>query len=151
MRRLLALWSMLTLAGTYAYAQTPNNLPEYKPQQKLSECETIRSWGSGDMADVMKAWESGFRKYQPGVRFADTLKGTETAQAALYTNVADLGLMDREILILERHVMLRRTHHLPLEIMVATGSYDAPNKTFALAVFVNKDNPISKLTLKQLD
>jgi len=149
--RLLEVWAMLALAATCVCAQSLADLPQYKPEQKIAECETIRSWGNVDMASLLKSWEEGFRKHHPGVRFADTLKGTETAQAALYTNVADLGLMDREILLLERHVMLRRTHHLPFEITVATGSYDIPNKTFALAVFVNKDNPISKLTLKQLD
>ena len=141
----------LLFTATFAFAQKLDDLPQYKPEHKASECETIRSWGSSDMAGLMKSWEEGFRKYQPGIQFVDTLKGTETAQAALYTNVADLGFMDREILMIERHVMLRRTHHLPFEITVATGSNDLPNKTFALAVFVHKNNPVSKLTLKQLD
>jgi phosphate transport system substrate-binding protein len=150
-RRLLKVFAVLFLGVTSISAQNLRDLPEYKPEQKLGDCETVRSWGSSAMSGLMKSWEEGFRKYQPGVRFSDNLKGTETAQAALYSNIADLGLMDREILLLERHVMLRRTHHLPLEITVANGSYDVPDKAFALAVFVNRDNPISKLSLKQLD
>jgi phosphate transport system substrate-binding protein len=59
--------------------------------------------------------------------------------------------MDTEILPYERHVMYRQKNEFPLEITVATGSYDLPDKTSALAVFVNRDNPISSLTLKQLD
>ena len=151
MQQFLRVCVILMGIVTSTYGQGLNKLPPYQPEQKIAECEAIRSWGSVDMAGLMKAWEAGFRKYQPGVRFVDTLKGTETAQAALYTNVADLGLMDREILSLERHVLLRRTHHLPLEITVATGSFDAARKSPALAVFVNKDNPLSRLTLKQLD
>ena len=80
---------MLALAATCVCAQNLADLPQYKPEQKINECETIRSWGNADMASLLKSWEEGFRKHHPGVRFADTLKGTETAQAALYTNVAD--------------------------------------------------------------
>lgn len=141
----------LSLAATCVLAQNGADMPEYKPEQRLADCETIRSWGSKDMAGLMKMWEEGFRRYQPGVRFSDTLKGTETAQAALFSNVADLGLMDREILILERHVMLRRTHHLPFEIRVATGSFDTPDRSPALAVLVNRENPLARLTMYQLD
>src|SRR5713226_5248904 len=149
MRRLLVTLAAVTLATTCAQAQSLNDLPQYKPGQRVSE--VIRSWGSDDMADLMMSWEKGFRKYQPDIQFADTLRGSETAQAALYTDVADLALMGREILPLEWYPLFRRKHHFPLEITVATGSYDVANKTFALTVFVNKDNPISKLTLKQLD
>jgi len=84
-------------------------------------------------------------------QFSDNLKGSESAQAALYTNTADLALMGREMLPLEAYGLFRRKHYFPLDIRVATGSYDVPNKTFALAVFVHKDNPITKLTLEQLD
>ncbi len=149
MRRLILTLALTGTAITSAGAQNQALLPKYKPEQK--ESGTIRSWGNDDMATVMKYWEAGLRRYQPEILFADTLKGTETAQAALYTDVADLALMGREILPLEWYPLFRRKHHFPLEIMVATGSYDVANKTFALTVFVNKSNPIAKLTLKQLD
>jgi phosphate transport system substrate-binding protein len=148
-RRLLLTPAAVTLVTFCAQAQSLPDLPEYKPEQKASQ--VLRSWGSDDMADLMKSWETGFHKFQPEVQFVDTLKGSETAQAALYTDVADLALMGREILPLEWYPLFRRKHHFPLEITVATGSYDVANKTFALTVFVNQDNPISKLTLKQLD
>jgi phosphate transport system substrate-binding protein len=149
MRRLLIIWAVMIFTAACACAQNLNDLPQYKPEQKVSDI--IRSWGSDEMAGLMKSWEKGFRKYQPDIQFSDTLKGTETAQAALYTSVADLALMSREILPLEWYPLFRRKHHFPLTITVATGSLDVPNKTFALAVLVNKDNPITKLTLKQLD
>src|SRR5260370_35036046 len=94
------------------------------------------------MADLMKSWESGFAHYQPEIRFSDTLKGTETAQAALFSHVADMALMSRPILPLERHVMFRRAHHLPLEIMVATGSFDAADRTVAHTSPVTKSKPL---------
>jgi phosphate transport system substrate-binding protein len=41
--------------------------------------------------------------------------------------------------------------HAPLEITMATGSYDVAGWTFALGIYVNKQNPMSQATLKQLD
>lgn len=130
-------------------AQAADGLTPYQPEQKAFGL--IRSWGNDEMAGVMKRWEVGFRKHQTEVLFMDTLKGSETAQAALYTGVADLALMGREILPLEWYGLFRRKHHFPLEITVATGSHEAPDRTFALAVLVHRDNPIAGLTLKQLD
>ena len=124
-------------------------LPSYQPATQITD--TLRSWGSNDMAGLLQAWQAEFRKFHPEVRFADKLKGTETAQAALYTEVADLALMDREILTLERHVLLRRKHTYPLAIAVATGSHAAAGRSPALAVFVHKDNPLAQLTMRQVD
>jgi phosphate transport system substrate-binding protein len=39
----------------------------------------------------------------------------------------------------------------PIEITAVTGSLNVPGWNYALGIFVNKDNPISKLTIKQLD
>jgi phosphate transport system substrate-binding protein len=139
------------LLGPSCLPASGQELPSYKPTQAVQTPEILRSWGSNEMAPLMKQWEQAFTRYQPQVRFADTLKGTETAQAALFSHVADMALMSRPILPLERHVMFRREHHLPLEIMVATGSADAPDASFALSVLVSKDNPLTVLTLKQLD
>ena len=136
------------LMSTGASADSAS-LPRYEPQQKIDD--TLRSWGSKDMADLLQAWQKDFSRHHPQARYANTLKGTETAQAALYTEVADFALMDREILTLERHVMLRRKHAFPLELAVATGSADAANRSPALAVFVHKDNPLAGLTMQQVD
>lgn len=103
------------------------------------------------MATLMKYWEQGFAKYHPNIRFEDTLKGTGTAQFGLDEWVADIGLMGREIWAIEYYGVYRRSHQYPVGIEVATGSYDVRGKSAALTIFVHKDNPISKLTVKQLD
>src|SRR5258707_14752584 len=45
------------------------DLPEYKPEQRLSG--TIRIWGSGYFAQgyLRQYWEEGFRKYHPEIKF----------------------------------------------------------------------------------
>jgi phosphate transport system substrate-binding protein len=45
----------------------------------------------------------------------------------------------------------RQFSYLPLGIVAVTGSYDVSGWNAAIGIFVHKDNPISKLTLKQVD
>lgn len=126
-----------------------SSLPEYRPQQQVAG--VIRSWGSRQMGGLMRNWEAGFRKYQPKVYFEDTLKGTATAQFGLQVNIADLAVSARQIFPYEYYGIYRRSQLRPVEIAVATGSYDVPGKSTALGIFVNRNNPLSRLTLKQLD
>jgi phosphate transport system substrate-binding protein len=103
------------------------------------------------MTKLMKYWEQGFRKYQPDIFFEDNLKGSATGMLGLEESVADMALMGRQIVPYDTYGVWRRSHMLPVEIAVATGSFDVPHKTFALTVFVHKDNPLAQLSLKQLD
>lgn len=127
------------------------DLPHYKPEQEVSG--TIREWGSNYLADSPLAsyWESEFKKYQPGVKFEDHLETSEHAISALIMGVSDLGPMGRQIMWDEQLAFERQFGHLPLGIVVMTGSYDVSGWNPAIGVFVNKENPISRLTLKQLD
>jgi phosphate transport system substrate-binding protein len=126
-------------------------LPEYRPAQKMSG--TIRQWGSNYLADSMleKYLEEGFRKYHPDAKFENNLGSTFIGIAGLYTGRADLAPMGRKATWDELQGYQRVFNTLPVEIPMATGSYDVAGWTFALVVFVNKDNPISQLTLDQLD
>lgn len=130
-------------------AQTAVSVPPYVSGAKLSG--VIRTRGSKEAGQLMKYWEAGFRKFHPGVSFEDTLNGSESAMLGLEESVADIALMSRQIVPYDTYGVWRRSHHSPLEFEIASGSYDAPEKTPAIAVFVHKENPLAKLTLKQLD
>ncbi len=136
-----------SVASTLAMGET--DLPDYRPDQQVTGL--IRSWGSPHMGGMLKNWQEGFRKFHPGVVFADNLKGTASATYGFATNQAELGLMGRQIYTFEYYPIYRRSLLLPVEIEVATGSLDVPHKSFALAVMVHRDNPIAHLTLRQLD
>jgi phosphate transport system substrate-binding protein len=125
------------------------DLPDYRPEREVSG--VIRAWGSDRMGGLMKNWEEGFRKFHPHIYFVDTLKGTATAQFGLHVNVADIALSGRELFPYEYYGIYRRSQLYPVEIEVATGSLDVRGKSTAIGVFVHKDNPLAKLTLKQLD
>ena len=137
-----------------------SGLPEYKPQQIVTG--NIRQWGNNYIKDspLVEVWESGFRKYHPDVRFKDNLSSSAVAFPGLIAGVADLAPMGRQALWDELKGFEREgaeggaegsSSVDVVEIVMATGSFDVRGWTFALGVFVNKDNPITKLTLEQLD
>jgi phosphate transport system substrate-binding protein len=130
-------------------AQGASTLPDYKPQTRVSG--TIRSSGNDQVAGLMKRWERAFMKYHPDIRFVDTLHGTGSGIYGLEMRTADIALMGRAMNPFERYGTYERSWTYPVEIEVATGSAYQPHKSPAFAIFVHRDNPLSKLTLKQLD
>ncbi len=103
------------------------------------------------MQALMKYWQTGFIRHHPRIRFETNLLGTGTAMAGLYTSVADIALMGRESTAKEVQAFEWVFKYKPLGAEVATGSRAAPGKSFAVAVFVHRDNPISRLTVAELD
>lgn len=103
------------------------------------------------MGGLMKLWERGFQEQHPGIRFEDRLNGTVSAIGGLYSGAADLALMGREIWPTERLAFEQTMGYAPASIEAATGSFDVPTKADALVIFVHKDNPISCLSMQQLD
>jgi phosphate transport system substrate-binding protein len=153
LNRARARWLKDNKAAEVHYTTTfdLSGLPDYKPERQVSG--TIRQWGSNYLADSMLETylEEGFRKYQPGVAFKNTLKSTFIAMGGLYSGMADLAPMGRRATSDELQGYQRIFDSAPVEVAMASGSYDVAGWTFALVVFVNKDNPIGKLTLDQLD
>jgi phosphate transport system substrate-binding protein len=131
-----------------------NGLPHYQPQQVVSG--TIRLWGHGApvldfMGMLVKSWEEGFAKYQPGVKFEYDMYGTASAMGALYTGKGDIAILGQEIYPFETKAFEQVKHYPPLGIEIATGSVDVRNFDFAIGVFVNKNNPLSQMILDQID
>jgi len=128
-----------------------SGLPEYRPGRPLHG--TIRQWGSNYLTDgpLESYLEAAFHKYQPGVKFKNNLSSTFIGMAGLYTGKADIAAMGRAATWDELQAYQRVFGSEPVEIVMATGSYDVPGWTFALVPFVNRDNPIRNLTVEQLD
>jgi phosphate transport system substrate-binding protein len=131
-----------------------NGLPHYQPQQVVSG--TIRLWGHGApildfMGMLVKSWEDGFVKYQPAVKFEYDMYGTASAMGALYTGKGDIAILGQEIYPFETAAFQQVKHYPPLGIEIATGSLDVRNFDFAIGVFVNTNNPLSQMTLDQID
>jgi len=135
--------------STNTSAQDLSALPDYRPDQLVSG--VLRSRGNDQMATLMKRWEKGFKKYQPDIQFVDTLAGSASGMYGLEMRTADIAVMGRPINPYERYGSYERSWVYPVEIEVATGSFEAPHKSPAYAILVHKDNPLAQLTVEQLD
>lgn len=127
-----------------------NELESYKPEHKITG--TLRIWGLNYLGDANLAdyWEAGFRKYHPEIKIEWHLPSAMSSTSALVTGVGDIGA-NRGLTFTEILRFERMFNYSPLELEMVTGSYDVPGWANAIGIFVNKANPISKLTMKQLD
>ncbi|MDB6170666.1 MAG: hypothetical protein JWM88_3530 [Verrucomicrobia bacterium] len=124
-----------------------SHLPDYVPDQKVSG--TIRNFGFA-MNGLLEAWEKGFARHHPGVKFEDRLPTSDAAVAGLVCEIADLGVSGREPMLTELEAFYDTFGSEMQTITVATGTYDV-RTTWSVAIFVNKANPLAQLTMKQLD
>ena len=100
------------------------------------------SVGSDSMNNMMTLWAETFRKMYPNVKVQIEGKGSGTAPSALIAGTSQFGPMSRQMRSTELDQFEAKYGHKPTELKA---SYDA------LAVYVNKDNPLEKLTLQQVD
>jgi len=147
---------LLLVLGRSCFAAEPDLPTAYEPRQVVSG--TIRIWGHGAydksqdfIEGLVLAWEAGFNQHQPDVHFDNHLNGTAAAIGSLYTGTGDLALMGREIWPPEVAAFKEVFDYPPTGVNVVTGSFNVRNRGYALVIFVHKDNPLSKLTLAQLD
>src|SRR5687768_3200317 len=113
------------------------------PYQRTSGVSgSLNSVGSDTMNNMMTLWAETFRKFYPNVKVQVEGKGSSTAPAALIAGTSQFGPMSRQMRATEIDQFEARYGYKPTELRT---SYDA------LAVYVNKDNPIEKLTLAQVE
>ena len=134
-------------------AQRTPRLPVYAAHQRVSG--TIRIWGHGAagadyIESLVRHWEDGFTKLQPGVHFDNELHGTASAMGSLWTGAGDLAIMGRQIWPAEIEAFRDVKGHPPLGVDIVTGSLNIRNKDFALTFVVNRENPLAHLSLAQV-
>jgi phosphate transport system substrate-binding protein len=134
---LLVLWSP---AAQAAPVEVDKDLPAYEKVGGIAG--NLDSIGSDTLNNLMTLWAEGFQKEYPNVRVQIEGKGSSTAPPALISGTAQIGPMSRSMKPTERDEFEKRFGYEPTEVFVAVD---------ALAVYVNKDNPIEKLTLPQVD
>ncbi len=143
MRPSLALSAALCSIALPSLAQVPSvdaGIPAYAKGGAVSG--NLSSIGSDTLNNLMTLWAEGFRAAQPAVKIQIEGKGSSTAAPALIEGTAQLGPMSREMKAEESEAFEKKFGYKPTRIAVAVD---------ALAVYVNKDNPLEKLTLSQVD
>jgi phosphate transport system substrate-binding protein len=136
--------------GGYTKRWSLSDLPHYVPKRQLHG--TLRIWGSNYIKDgtLGASWLEGFKKFQPGVTIEYHLPTAAVAVPALAAGVADLGLSNKATLS-DRLTFEQVYHHPVSEVMVATGSLDVYGWTPAFIIVVNRQNPVTHISLRQLD
>jgi phosphate transport system substrate-binding protein len=115
------------------------HFPPYKPVPLDSA--QIKSVGSDTLGDLMRSWADAFSKLNPNVKIDVESKGSNTAPSALLDGASQLGPMSRPMRIEEYEPFEKKYGYHPVSFPVAVD---------ALAVYVNKENPIECLTIDQL-
>ena len=131
-----------TLASTSANAvQTVEaGVPAYQKASGIAG--NLSSVGSDTLANLMTLWAEEFNREYPNVNIQIQAAGSSTAPPALTEGTSNLGPMSREMKDDELEAFEDKYGYKPTAIPVAVD---------ALAVLVNKDNPIKGLSIPQVD
>lgn len=126
--------------GAMAEAKVDPAIPAYTKTTGISG--NLSSVGSDTLANLMTFWAEDFKKNYPNVAIQIQAAGSSTAPPALSEGTSNFGPMSRKMKDKEIEAFEKKHGYKPTGIPVAID---------ALAVFVNKDNPIKGLTMKQVD
>lgn len=125
------------------------DLPPYRPEYHVTG--TIRVLGSY-LKYATVALEQAFIHYQPDAQFANNFStSSEGAIGGLCTGVSDLAPAGDDAKITDLMPFYNVYGYLPTEISVATGDYEKRGALWPAVILVNKANPITHLTMDQLD
>ena len=129
------------VSGTAGAVQTVDaGVPAYQKVNGISG--NLSSVGSDTLANLMTLWAEEFNREYPNVNIQIQAAGSSTAPPALTEGTSNLGPMSREMKDDELVAFEDKYGYKPTAVPVAID---------ALAVLVNKDNPIKGLTIPQVD
>ena len=124
------------------------NLPSYTPETKLTG--TLRIYGS-ELKNAVEYLARGFQQYHPDLRITwSNATSSEGAIAGLYTGISDIAPSGDDGKLTDQMPFLNSMGYMPTEISVATGGYERRGSLFAWAIVVNKDNPLTSISIDEL-
>ena len=147
MKKHLAVAAILgagAVASGYAVARGQVQLdPGLQPYKTVSGVSgNLSSVGSDTLNNLMTHWAESFSRFYPNAKVQIEGKGSSTEPPALIAGTAQLGPMSREMKGTEIDHFEKKFGYKPTPIRTSVD---------ALAVFVNKDNPIKCLSMGQVD
>lgn len=133
--------SVALVSGKAGAVQTVDaGVPDYQKASGISG--NLSSVGSDTLANLMTLWAEEFNREYPNVNIQIQAAGSSTAPPALTEGTSNLGPMSREMKDDELEAFEDKYGYKPVAVPVAID---------ALAVMVNKDNPVKGLTIPQVD
>jgi len=120
--------------------QVDPKLPVYQKAAGVSG--NFTSVGSDTLNNLMTLWAEEFKRLYPNVNIQIQGAGSSTAPPALTEGASNFGPMSRLMTAREVEAFEKKHGYKPTAIGVAID---------ALAVYVNKDNPIKGLSIEEVD
>jgi len=130
----------LLAPGVASAVSVDKDVPEYKSVSGISG--NLSSIGSDTLANLMTLWAESFKRAYPNVNIQIQAAGSSTAPPALTEATSSFGPMSRKMKSKEIAAFEDRYGYKPTAIPVAID---------ALAVYVNKDNPIKGMSISDVD
>jgi phosphate transport system substrate-binding protein len=142
------------LAGLPLYQWVPSQEDRVANHCHGAVCEgvwgVIRIHGTELTQHLVHLWQDNFLKLHPNIRFGDYF--VPNGFGGLIADTADLNVMGHTAWRSDLKAFEEVYGYPPLEIMFATGAFNrGKGNSPGVVFFVNRDNPISRLSLKQLD
>ena len=135
-------WSLAGAAGLVLVGLTACNPAGGDNGKQGSPAQTsIQNRGSDTMVNLAGAWADEYKTVAPDVKVAVSGGGSGVGIAALVKGTIDIANASRNMKPEEIEQAKKNTGKEPKEFIVG---YDA------LAIYVNKDNPINEITLDQI-
>lgn len=135
-----SLIALLMPASAFAITEVDSEIPAYEKSSGVSG--NLSSVGSDTLANLMTLWAEEFKRQYPNVNIQIQAAGSSTAPPALTERTSNLGPMSRKMKDKEIEGFEQAFGYKPTAVRVAID---------ALAVFVNKDNPLQGMTIPQVD
>ncbi len=130
----------LLSATNVSAVSVDEGVPDYKTVSVISG--NLYSVGSDTLANLMTLWAESFKRAYPNVNIQIQAAGSSTAPPALTEATSNFGPMSRKMKSKEIAAFEDRYGYKPTAIPVAID---------ALAVYVNKDDPVKGMAIPDVD
>lgn len=137
--------SLIAAAAEPQTVRIDPSLPDYVPRQHVAG-NVVGYTGMDTVEQMMAAWNAAFRKFHPDAHFSVVQKD---------------GLGPEDRIALGPHTMeifhptdlaYENAHgYEPFRIKICAAAYILKSHVSAIGVYVNKDNPLTSISLRKLD
>jgi len=127
-------------------------LPAFQPRESAALAGALRGAASDVLAKLAQRWIAGFKKFYPNVSVTvpPPYSGKVGARE-LVSGKVDFALVSRELVPSDVTEFKAKFGYGPLSVPISGGSYRHFGFLDAVVFFVNQDNPLSRISLTQLD
>jgi phosphate transport system substrate-binding protein len=139
-----ALLAVCSLPASAQPDEPAAGLPAYHAASSVGG--VLTAGGSEMMAGLMKRWATAFAAIHPGADIAFAVR-----PGAIPADRVALGADTDEVFHNDPGRYIEKYRRDPFRVEASLGSFDTKGKIQALGVMVHRSNPLSRLTLAELD